>query len=134
MERWLLIIVYSKKHLFSSIYFVFVTSFKTFRKFVRATRKRFLRLTELCGDFDDMMSVLLMFSYLLDIVMICLVLRMVAFAFTDMTSRLVTSTWLVLPVTSLFIFSCKASQLYDIVSVFEFVLNYNIFQDYLLRV
>ncbi|XP_066924681.1 uncharacterized protein [Clytia hemisphaerica] len=83
------------------------------RFFLYDTRKKFLRLTELCGDFDDMMSFLLMFSYLLDIVMICLLLRMVAFSYTEMVSRLVTSAWLMLPIMSLMILSNKASELYD---------------------
>jgi len=86
------------------------------RFFLYDTRKKFLRLTELCGDFDDMMSLLLMFSFLLDIIMVCLLLRMVAFAYDDPISKILAVIWTLLPFFSLMLLANKASQLYDTVS------------------
>eukprot|EP00111_Clytia_hemisphaerica_P011933 TCONS_00035065-protein len=83
------------------------------KMFLRDVRRKFLRLTDLCGDFDNLMSLMMMFSYFIDIVMVCLILRMVVFAFTDIPSRLSAIAWLCLPVFSLMTLSKRASDLYD---------------------
>jgi len=89
--------------------------------FLHDIRLKFIRLTQLCDDFDDMMSLMLMFSYLIDIVMACLLLRMLAFAYTDVVSRAITGAWLLLPVFSLMSISRQASNLYDTVRVSKFL-------------
>ena len=89
------------------------------KMFLRDIRQKFLRLTDLCGDFDNLMSLMIMFSYFIDIVMVCLILRMVVFAFNDIPSRLMSIGWLCLPVFSLMSLSKRASDLYDTVSFYS---------------
>ena len=86
------------------------------KKFLRDIRKKYLKLTEMCAKFDDMTSLMLMFSYLIDIVMVCFLLRMAAFTFTDIPSRLAAVAWLSLPCFSLMNLSKRASALFDEVS------------------
>ena len=39
------------------------------KHFLKDIRKKYLKLTEMCGKFDDMSSLMFMFSYLIDIVL-----------------------------------------------------------------
>ena len=83
------------------------------KHFLKDIRKKYLKLTEMCGKFDDMSSLMFMFSYLIDIVMVCFLLRLAAFTFTDIPSRMMALAWLCLPVFSLVILSKRASALFD---------------------
>ena len=85
------------------------------RAFLREIRQKFLRLSDLTARFDGMMSILLMFSYFFDIVMVCLVLNLIFFTYHDIVSRAVAAVWLILPTFTLITLSNIASKLYDTV-------------------
>ena len=83
------------------------------KTFVRHIRKSYITLTRLCDDFDGMFSLMLMFSYLIDLILVCLQLRLIMFTYTDMTSRLILCLVMFLPVVSLLLLSATSSQLYE---------------------
>lgn len=93
------------------------------KQFLKDIRQKYLKLTQMCGKFDDMTSLMFMFSYLIDIIMVCFLLRLVAFTFTDIQSRLMALAWLSLPVFSLTILSKRASALFDEVKKYAVLFN-----------
>jgi len=84
------------------------------KTFVKHIRKSYITLTRLCEDFDDMFSLMLMFSYLIDLVLVCLEL-LILLTYTDVVSRLIICLMMLLPVVSLLLLSATTSRLYEAV-------------------
>ena len=94
------------------------------KRVLRDIRQKYLRLTEMSAKFDDISSLMLMFSYFIDIVMVCFLMRLVVFSFTELESRLMCGAWLCLPVFSLITLSRRASALFDEVCTFTYRMSF----------
>ena len=93
------------------------------RRFVHRMRTKFVDLTTLCGDADDMLSFLCMCSYLTDIVAICLLMRIIVFTITDPFARVVMVIWVLIPLFTLLVMSHHTSSLAEKVNA-HFSLSY----------
>lgn len=80
---------------------------------VKEVRQKFLTLTNLCNQLDDMLNGILMVSYLCDIVLACLTLWVGTYTMKEAWLRVMFTGSLFLPLSIMFILSKHASQLYD---------------------
>lgn len=83
------------------------------RAHVREIRLQFLELSRLCANLDGMMSVLMMISYLGDVCLICLILRVGIYTFQGTYAKMLIFSWITAPTFTLLFLSRKSSQLYD---------------------
>ncbi|XP_066915100.1 uncharacterized protein [Clytia hemisphaerica] len=80
---------------------------------VKDIRKKFLDLSSLCSKLDSIVSVLLMISYLGDLCLVCVILRLGVYTFHGLYGKLCIFSWIIAPAFTLLFLSSKASQLYD---------------------
>lgn len=83
------------------------------RSNIKDIRGKYVALTTMCSDLDDMLSWIFMVSYLTDIVVICLMLRTAVIDVSDIYGRLIILFWMFPSVFSLITLSHYSSNLAD---------------------
>ena len=83
------------------------------QSFIRGIRLKYLRLSDIAHDLDKMVKYLYLFSYLFDIVMICLILRIAIINFNDWISRAMILVWCIPPLFTLLALSYYSSEIIE---------------------
>ncbi|XP_057313837.1 uncharacterized protein LOC130655147 [Hydractinia symbiolongicarpus] len=83
------------------------------RSKIKEIREKYVALTTMCSDLDDMVSWIFMVSYLTDIVTICFMLRTAVIDVSDIYGRLVILFWIIPSGFSLITLSHYSSNLAD---------------------
>jgi len=92
------------------------------RAHVRDIRLKFLELSQLCAKLDGMISVLMMISYLGDLCLVCIILRLGFYTFHGFYGKFFVFSWIVAPLFTLLFLSRKAAKLYDKVCIIIIVI------------
>lgn len=86
------------------------------QKCIRETRLKYLQLSKLVQGLDGMMKYLYLFSYLLDIINICLTMHLVVINYHNWLPRVIIIIWFIPPLFTLFALSYYSSQIIEKVS------------------
>ncbi|XP_057313429.1 uncharacterized protein LOC130654810 [Hydractinia symbiolongicarpus] len=82
------------------------------RSYIKEIREKYVAMTTMCTQLDDLIALLMLVSYLTDIILVCLMLRICVFAVSGI-ARVVVLCWTLPCVFSLLSISFYASQLVD---------------------
>lgn len=121
------VLIQSLSYVFSEFYRHLQHKEKTklcLRTYIKDVREKYVTMSTICSNLDDMLSWLFMTSYLTDIVIICLLLRVMVINVEDVYSRLVLVSWLIPCVMSLVCLSHYSSRLVDKVCKDLIILQY----------
>ncbi|XP_057293672.1 uncharacterized protein LOC130622249 isoform X1 [Hydractinia symbiolongicarpus] len=83
------------------------------RTYIKEIREKYVAMTTMCSDLDDMLSYIFMISYLTDIVLVCLELRMCVVSVGSLVSRFLVLFWCVPSLFSLVTLSYYSSRLVE---------------------
>ena len=96
---------------------------------IKDVRRKFLELSALCSKLDNMVCFLLMISYLGDLCLVCVILRLGIYTFHGWIAKLCIFSWIIAPLFTLLFLSRKAAQLFDKVRK-EFSITYYIVSNF----
>ena len=94
------------------------------KTYIKEIREKYVTLSAMCCDLDNMLAYIFVCSYLTDILWICLLLRGVVIAYTTLWARLYLCTGFIPPISTLLMLSHFSSKLIDKVkpiSIFVYV-------------
>jgi len=83
------------------------------RSYISYVRLKYVKLSNMVKRLDDMVQHIYLVSFPLDIVLICLNLRVILFEFDDLPSRLYLAFWLIPPLFTLIALSHYSSQIVE---------------------